>query len=200
MMRWCLTIIVVLPLLGDAQKFSGGDIATLNAYCTGVFSNESQAKADSHFIQTGLKVQRIWPKRKDGIWLFAEKTDTSHHFQVWHLYLQDDTTVLMQLLDFKSNQKALQLSQDSKQQSDLYLNSLLMRHGCELYFKKNKIGYTGTSAGKDCLADKAGVEYITYNITVTKNTLVWNEIDFGKEDKQLSDETVHLSKQVKSLK
>jgi hypothetical protein len=93
----------------------------------------------------------------------------------------------MQLLDFKSNQKALQLSQDSKQQSGLSLNNLLMRHGCELYLKKNKMGYTGMSAGKDCLIDRTGVEYITFNITVTK-------------DKQLTDETVRFTKQVKSLK
>ncbi len=62
------------------------------------------------------------------------------------------------------------------------------------------MGYTGMSAGKDCFADKAGTEYTTYNITVTKNIIVWNEIDFGKEDKQLSDEKVHFNKQAKSLK
>jgi hypothetical protein len=200
MIRWCLFMILFFSLPGLAQKFSVTDLTLLKLYSTGFFSNDIQVKADTHFIQSSLNVQTLWPKRKDGIWLFGEKTDTIHHYQVWHFYLQDDTTVLMQFLDFKTTQKALRLSKDIKQQSGLSLNNLLMRHGCELYFKKNKSGYTATSSGKDCVANKAGIEYITCNISFKKNTIGWQENGFDKDEKQFTAGVYNFIKQVKSLK
>ncbi|MEP6748712.1 MAG: CpcT/CpeT family chromophore lyase [Bacteroidota bacterium] len=200
MMRWCLLMLLYFSLPAWAQKFSAADVRLLKLYGTGSFSNEAQVKAGVHAIQSSLKVQPIWPKRKDGIWLFAEKTDTSPHYQLWHFYLQDDTTVLMQFLDFKTIQKAQQLSQDIKQQSGLSLNNLLLRRGCELYCKKNKSGYTATSSGKDCLANKAAIEYITYNILFTKNSIVWQETGFDKDEKQFNAGTCNFIKQVNALK
>ena len=176
-------LLAALSLPGRAQKFSAADLRMLNTYSTGFFTNDLQVKTDSvHFIQSVLKVQPVWVKRKDGVWLFAEKTDSIHHYQVWHFYLQDDTTVLLQFLDFKMNKQALQLSQDIKQQSNLSLNNLITRQGCGLYLKKNKTVYEAGSAGKDCLADKPGVEYLTYNIAFTKNAITWQENDFNKDD------------------
>jgi hypothetical protein len=200
MMRWWLIILLIFPLLAGAQKFSAADLRLLKSYSTGVFSNGAQTKADTQLIQPVLKVQPLWQKRKDGIWLFIEKTDTGHRYQVWHFYLQDDSTVLMQFLDFKENQKAVQLSQDIKQQSALYLNNLLIRQGCEGYLKKNKMQYTATSGGKDCLAGKSGIEYLTCRITITKNSIVWQETGFDKDDKPLTGEAHNFSKQVIPLK
>ena len=162
--------------------------------------NDVQAKADTHFVKSVLKVQPVWPKRKDGVWLYAEKTDSSHHYQVWHFYLQDDTTVLLQILDFKANKQALQLSENIKQQSNLYLNNLITKQGCGLYLKKNKMSYTATSAGKDCLADKAGIEYLTYSISFTKNTIVWQQNDFNKEDQPSTAGAYSFIKQEKLSK
>jgi hypothetical protein len=200
MMRGWLIIAFIFPLLAGAQKFSAADLRLLRSYSTGVFSNNVQAKADTHFIQSMLKVQPLWQKRKDGIWLFIEKTDTGHRYQVWHLYLQDDTTVLMQFLDFKENQQAVQLSRDMKQQSGLRLNNLLIRQGCEGYLKKDKMRYTATSKGKDCLANRAGIEYLTYTITFTKNSLEWQETGFNKDDKPLTGSAYNFIKQVTPLK
>jgi hypothetical protein len=200
MMRCCLLMVLLFSLPGWAQKFSAADLRLLNAYSTGIFTNDVQAKADTHFLKASLKVQPIWPKRKDGVWLFVEKTDTGRYYQVWHFYLQDDTTVLLQFLNFKVNQQAVQLSQDIKQQSKLYMYNLLARHGCELYMKKNKTGYVATSAGKDCLAKGLGIEYTAFNISLTKNTIVWQENSFDKDDRKTEGRAYNYSKQVKSLK
>ncbi|MEO5592135.1 MAG: CpcT/CpeT family chromophore lyase [Chitinophagaceae bacterium] len=202
MMRWCL-IIIFLPLFGRAQKFTAADLRQLKLYSTGFFSNDVQVKADTHVISSGLKIQPIWQKRKDGIWMFTERTDTGHHYQVWHFYLQDDTTLVMQFLDFKEVQKAVQISSDVKQQSNLYLYNLFTRHGCEVYLKKNETGYAGRSLGKDCSANIAGIEYIMFNIALTKNTIDWRQAGYDKEDKELPSAVTgnyKFIKHVKSLK
>ena len=202
MFRWFL-VIIFFPLFGQAQQYAALDLKQLKLYGTGIFSNEVQAKADTQFMHSELKVQPIWQKRKDGVWMFAERTDTGHYYQVWHFYLQDDTTLLMQFLDFKDTQKAVQLSRDIKQQSTLYLYDLFTRHGCEVYLKRNKTGYAGASFGKDCFLNVAGIEYTVFNIALTKNTINWEETDFSKEDKAVPGKgggNYSFSRQAKSLK
>ena len=202
MFRWFL-VIIFFPLFGQAQQYAALDLKQLKLYGTGIFSNEVQAKADTRFMHSELKVQPIWQKRKDGVWMFAERTDTGHYYQVWHFYLQDDTTLLMQFLDFKDTQKAVQLSRDIKQQSTLYLYDLFTRHGCEVYLKRNKTGYAGASFGKDCFLNVAGIEYIVFNIALTKNTINWEETGFSKEDKAVPGKwggNYSFSRQAKSLK
>ncbi|MFT3933435.1 MAG: CpcT/CpeT family chromophore lyase [Chitinophagaceae bacterium] len=185
MIRFCW-IACLLPMFAAAQKLSDADIRQLKAFSTGVFSNEAQAKADAKFLLTELKVQPIWQKRKDGVWLFAERKDTAHTYQVWHFYLQDANTLLMQISDFKDTSKAAQLSLDIKKETNLVLNNLLVRHGCELYVKKNKTSYEGTSSGKECFANTPGTEYVTLSAVFAKGTLSWQQISYDKEDKELS--------------
>jgi len=188
MIRYYL-LIMLLPLFGNAQKFSAADIKQLKLYSSGMFSNDGQAKSDPLFIKTGLKLQPIWQKRKDGAWLFAEKTDTAASYQVLHFYLQDDSTLLIQFLDFKQASKGVQLSRDINQQSAIVLYDLALRNGCEVYLKKNKIGYTGTSSGKDCFIGQAGTEYVTVMMTITKNAIDWQQAGFDKDGNML--QSVH---------
>ena len=50
------------------------------------------------------------------------------------------------------------------------------------------------------LMNKAGIEYITYNISFTKNNIVWQETGFDKDEKQFTAGAYNFSKQIKSLK
>jgi CpeT/CpcT family (DUF1001) len=201
MMRLCL-LAIAIPFFVNAQHFSTADLKLLKTYSSGSFSNESQAKADSHFIKSNLQLQPIWQKRKDGVWIFVQQTDSLVQYQVWHYYIQDDSTLILQFLHFKETDKAIQLSKDITQQSKLNLFNLLTRHGCEVYLKKNKKGYEGSSTGKDCFAEIKGVEYLSVSISVTRNDIAKLETGFDKEDKQVygSAGAYHFIKQIKSLK
>jgi hypothetical protein len=199
MMRWYL-LLLLSPMPGQAQPFTTADLRQLKVYSTGLFSNDGQVKADTRSIKSGLKVQPLWPKRKDGIWLFAERTDTAQYYQVWHFYLQDDTTLLMQFLDFKDSAKAVQLSRDIKQEADLYLYHLITRHGCEVYLKKNKKGYSGSSSGKECFTGVPGTEYLAFSMAFTKTGIDWKEQSFDKDDKELGSSNYSYTRQVTSLK
>jgi len=202
MKRWFL-LILLFPLLARAQFFSASDTRQLKMYSTGIFSNDKQAAADAHFVKSQLKVQPIWPKRKDGVWLFAERTDTAHYYQLWHFYVQDDTTLLMQFLDFKDTLKAAALSRDIKSQSGLFIYHLATRHGCELYLKKTKTGYNGSTLGKDCFAALPGTEYLVVTMAFSKNTIGWQENGYDKNDalqRSNFNGNYTFTRQAKSLK
>ncbi len=200
MMRCCLLLFFLLPLYAGAQKFSAADLRQLRLYSTGIFLNGEKRQPDSTAATATLQVQPIWPKRKDGDWLFTEKTDTGHRYQVWHFYLQDDTTLLLQLLDFKDSSKAAVLAHDIQQQNSLTLGSLLARNGCGLRLKKNKSVYTATSIGNDCLAEKPGFEYTRYAVSWSANKIDWQETGYDKDDKPVPGEEYHFNRQAKSLK
>lgn len=199
MMRWCL-LLILFPLAGNAQKFTAADLRQLKLYSTGLFSNDALVKTDTTRSKPLLKVQQVWAKRKDGIWVFAERTDTAHFYQLWHFYLQDDTTLLMQFLDFKDSTKGAQLSRNIKQEASLFLYHFITRHGCEIYLKKNKKGYTGNTWGKECFTGLPGTEYLTFTMAFTKNTVEWQQKGFDKQDKELGTANYSYTRQVTSLK
>ncbi len=180
-----LLLIMLFPVIASAQKLGQADIKQLKLYSSGVFSNEVQAKADTHFVNTSLKIKPIWQKRKDGAWLFCEKADTQFNYQVWHFYLQDDSTILLQFFEFKDTAQAGRLSKNIMVQDKLYLNTLSARNGCEVYLKKNKSGYAGTSSGKDCFVKQPGIEYVLIAIEISKNTINWQQTAFDVEDKEV---------------
>jgi CpeT/CpcT family (DUF1001) len=182
MTRLCL-LAIILPFFVNAQHFSNADLKLLNVYSAGSFSNEIQAKADTHFVKAGLQIEPIWQKRKDGVWMFVQQTDSLVQYQVWHYYIQDDSTLILQFLQFKDAGRALQLSKDIHLQSKLNLYDLLTRHGCEVYLKKDKKGYAGATMGRDCFAAISGVEYLSENISITRNSITKLEMGFDKDDK-----------------
>lgn len=199
-MHRCFIFLMLAPWMVSAQKFSAADLGQLKNYCTGVFSNEAQVKAGATPTLATLQVHSIWPKRKDGVWLFTEQSDMALSYQVWHFYLQDDTTAVMQVFDFKEKEKGAQLSKNSKQDTSLAISNLFTNRGCERYLKKNKAGYTGTSAGKDCMADRPGVEYITSGFVLTRTTIGIEKHSFDKDDKQLEEQVYQFARQLKSSK
>ncbi len=199
MMRWYF-LFLLFPAAANAQKFTAADLRQLKLYSTGLFTNDAQVKTDTHRVKSVLKLQQVWSKRKDGIWVFAERTDTAHVYQLWHFYLQDDTTLLMQFLDFKDSSKAAQLSRNIKQETSLFLYHLITRHGCEVYLKKNKKGYAGSTLGKECFTGIPGTEYLAFNMAFNKSTVDWQQKGFDKQEKELGTANYSYTRQVISLK
>ncbi len=117
--------------------------------------------------------------------MFVKQTDSLEQYQVWHYYIQDDTTLILQLLQFKVIEKAKLLVKDINQQAKLNIFDLLTRHGCEIYMKKINNGYTGATAGNDCYTSFNDAEYLTENISVTKSSITRLEMGFNKEDKKV---------------
>jgi hypothetical protein len=185
MIRYCW-LLLFFPLYAHAQKLSGADLRKIKLYCSGSFSNAQQVKADSASPAT-IRIQTIWIKRKDGIWLFADKKDSAMHAQIWHFYLQDDTTLILQTLDFRNNFNPNQLRENIADQSKLTIYNLVSHSGCEIYIKRNKSdGYHGTSSGKDCYADTGGARYYRYEVYIDSKRFSWTEQWFDKDDHEIT--------------
>jgi hypothetical protein len=176
-------LFVIFSFSANAQKYAARDLQKIKLYCTGSFVSELHATTDS--LTARLRIRPIWNKRKDGVWLFAEKKGSVDQYQVWHFYIEDDSTLLLQCLSFKEENQAVQLGKDFTLQSKLKFYNLLNRHGCELYLKKNKLGYNGYSVGKDCYPEKNGVEYAQYAIDINKSGILLKEAGYSKDDKLL---------------
>lgn len=184
MMR-CLLLLLLLPCCCAAQKISATDMKLLKLYSTGAFTQKHEG-TDTPAVRLTLNIQPIWQKRKDGLWLFADKADTAHLYQVWHYYLQDDSTLVLQCFDFKDQQKALQLAKDIRQQSGLYIYHLFTSHGCDVYLKKDKTGFSGSTFGKECFSNIPAAEYLQMHIAVTKDGISWQQTSFDKDNKEVA--------------
>jgi len=183
MARWFVWLLLV-PLLSGAQPFSAAEMQQLKVYSTGLFTNKTQVQADSSVQPSTLHIRLIWQKRKDGWWMLAEKKDREQLYQVWHYYLQDDTTLVLQFFDFKDAQKAAALAQDLSLQASLYLYHLSARHGCEIYLKRHPGGYLGSTSGKDCVVQLPGAGYNKRSLLLQKDYLQWQQaaVISGSED------------------
>jgi CpeT/CpcT family (DUF1001) len=180
-----LCFVLLFPFIVHAQKFTAADVQRLRVFSTGSFSNAVQTKAEKDILAASIQLQPIWQKRKDGAWIFVQLQDTSMKYAIWHYYIQDDTTLVLQFFDFKEKEKALQVSRDIKKQSTLKIFNLITKRGCEVYFKKDKLQYSGSSTGKDCFSENKNIEYYSYKVAVAKNKIYWWEAAYGKEDKTL---------------
>ncbi len=202
MVRLVLAVLL-FPLLADAQKFTNADVQQLKQYSTGNFSNAKQSMDGSGLMQASLHGQQIWKKRKDGAWIFVQLHDTTDRYSIWHYYIQDDTTLVLQFFDFKEKEKAIQVAKDINTQSKLNIYHLITRRGCEVYLKKDKLLYTGSSAGKECFSENKGIEYYSYKVSVARNAINWWEAAYGKEDRQLfatPGTGYNFTRQIKSSK
>jgi len=191
------------PLMAHSQKFTSADVQRLRIFSTGSFANATQVKSGKEIPAAAILLQPIWQKRKDGAWIFVQLRDTCIKYGIWHYYIQDDTTLVLQFFDFKDREKAVQMSKELKSQSALNIYNLITRRGCEVYLKKDKLQYSGNSTGKDCFSENKNIEYYSYKVSVGKSAIDWWEAAYGKEDNQLfatQGGGYHFIKQIKSSK
>lgn len=179
-MRYALLLFLLLPGSVQAQRFSTADLRMLKTYASGWFQTMVNDKVPAG---AALHLQPIWPKRKDGVWTFAVRSDSGRIpvYQVWHFYQQDDTTLLLQLLDFKDSAKGAELAADINKQSALAFFHLAPLRGCEIYLAKSKNGYTGTSSGQECFVSQPGVEYLSLSLSLTAGGIEWTQKAFDKD-------------------
>lgn len=170
-----------------SQKLVKKDLQLLRNWMQGQRSNLAQSKSDSSFSLSGLRMQQVWPKRRDGYWIYSEQSSMDDAASVekqrmYHLYLQDDSTIVCQVFEFKERGAFIGWWQYPRRFDTVKFFALSSRPGCEIFFRKNKKGqFQGGTEGKECLSGREG-GYSTAEITVD-NTL-WSIWDRGWDAKQ----------------
>ncbi|MBK8701060.1 MAG: chromophore lyase CpcT/CpeT [Saprospiraceae bacterium] len=154
---------------------------------SGTFSSEAQALRDSQYYHIKLSMTPLWKERTDGYWLYVEQAmaqmeDRPYRQRIYHLYIQDDTTIVSKVYEMLNPEKYLGASKMTDLLKPLTREMLVDRQGCAIYLKKRKKVYYGSTPGKECISSLKGAVYATSEVTIFKDKLIswdrgWNEKD-----------------------
>jgi hypothetical protein len=193
MMKYLLTsLLLFFTFTCIAQRYTLADVQQVQLLTLGTFAAQDSSNTSK---KDSLQVKPLWTKRKDGAWLLvAQKEGTTDSlvtdFYVWHFYLQDDTTLLLQLLPCKEAQKAADVFNKRALEASLSLVDLKNMNGCEVYIKRMKGNkYVGTNKGTDCSMKYPQAEHEYIEASFSKNGIGWWQKGLGKEAKQVAGST-----------
>lgn len=189
--------VTVILLLGASvcfaqnQKIKQKDVKKLAGLMAGEFSSEAQSKTDAAFFHIKLRMKPIWTDKRDGFWFYveqaaAESEDKPYRQRVYHLYRQDERTIVSKVYEMQTPENYVGGWRDPAKLKGLTAESLIDRQGCAIFLGKNADGtFSGSTPGKECLSSLRGAAYATSEVTIDKDKLISWDRGWNKEDKQV---------------
>jgi len=194
MKKTLLMLLLVIPFLSKAGgNISPADLRTLKKLMTGFFSSALQAKQDSaNYYDIHLHMQPIWENRNDGIWLYVEqamaaKTDKPYRQRVYHLYLNDDSTIISHVFTLKKPERFTGAWKNPGSYfNQLTADSLEDRKGCSIYLhKRGRKKFAGSTDRKNCESNLRGATYATSEVSILRGMMVSWDRGWDASDKQV---------------
>lgn len=186
---FCLSL--VFSGFSQALPIKPKDVKKLASIMAGEFSSEAQAKADSAYFHIRLAMKPIWKKKKDGYWLYveqavAESAAAPYRQRVYHLYQQDDTTIVSKVYEIKDPARYAGGWKDAAKLATLTSEELIDRQGCSIYLRKNADGtFQGATPEKECLSSLRGAKYATSEVVISPDQLLSWDRGWDANDKQV---------------
>lgn len=187
-----LSFLVVLSTgFSQSLKVNQKDLKQLASMMAGEFSSEAQAKSDSDYIHIKLRMTPVLKSSSDGYWLYVEQAvasseDKPYRQRVYHLYIQDDTTLVSKVFEIKNPQQYTGGWKDESKLNIITADSLVDRQGCGIYLhKQDKKIYSGSTPGKECLSSLRGAAYATSEVKIYPDKLISWDRGWNREDKQV---------------
>lgn len=169
---------------GNASESRDRDLSRLANLMTGSFSSEEQAKQDPYFAHIILHTRRIWPKRKDAIWLYVEqaefnKPQNPYRQRIYKLF-RDRRGIISKVFEMRDPTRLVGAWRDGFDLSILTAADIVDRPGCELVLKKKGKGFEGSTIGRDCVSTLRGASYATSKVEITEGRIMtwdrgWND-------------------------
>jgi CpeT protein len=194
-MKKSLSFLVILlmacPGFSQPLKVNQNDLKQLASMMSGEFSSEQQAKSDADYININLRMTPVMRSSQDGYWLYVEQSvasadDKPYRQRIYHLYIQDDTTIVSKVFEIKNQQQYTGGWKDESRLENLSADSLVDRQGCGIYLhKQDKKIYAGSTPGKECLSSYRGAAYATSEVKIYPDKLVSWDRGWNREDKQV---------------
>jgi hypothetical protein len=184
-----LFLLFLSSSFSQPQKIKQKDLRKLFKIMTGEFSSEQQSKDDSAFFHIKLRMKPI-TLNNDGYWFYVEQSmatmqEKPYRQRVYHLYIQDDTTIVSKVFEVKNSAQYIGGWNDVSKLKNITTDSLIDRQGCGIYLhKKNKV-FSGATPSKECLSSLRGATYATSEVTVYNDKLVSWDRGWNKNDKQV---------------
>lgn len=164
-----LLLIIIFPAAIGAQALplAKRDLKTVAGYLTGTFLAESTSSSDTSSYQIKLQIVPVLEHDKEGYWLYAEQAlvssvDKPYRQRVFHLYIEDDTTIISQPYELKNLSFYASSCNDPSRLATLSLDSLINRSGCGIVLHKYVDGtYRGSTVHRQCLNALRGSVFAT---------------------------------------
>ena len=161
------------------------NLKKLASVMAGEFDSNDQADADKSYYHIVLRMKPVWPDRTDGYWFYVEQAvttseDKPYRQRVYHLYLEDDTTIISKVYELKNPQDYIGAWKDKDISAKISPDSLVDRQGCAIYLKQVEKGvYKGSTPGRECLSSLRGAVYATSEVTIYPDRMIswdrgWN--------------------------
>jgi CpeT protein len=200
----------ILATLTIAQpaKINQKDLKKLAKAMAGEFNNNQQADQDKSYYHIVLRMKTIWSDNPDGYWLYVEQAVTSsedkpYRQRVYHLYIQDDTTIVSKVYELKDPAQYIGAWKDAQKLAGLTVDSLVDRQGCAVYLHRFEKGvFKGSTPGKECLSSLRGASYATSEVTIYTDRIISWDRGWNAEDQQVwgAEEGGYIFVKVKNLK
>jgi hypothetical protein len=184
-------LIIVTIGFSQPRPITQKDLKHLAGMMAGEFSSEKQALADKDYLHIILSMTPVMEDNPVGYWLYVEQamasaTDKPYRQRVYHLYLQDDLTVVSKVYELKNPDQYTGGWKDMTKLSVIEPDSLIDRQGCSIYLKKlDKNTYSGSTPGKECLSSLRGATYATSEVTISQGKMISWDRGWDREDKQV---------------
>jgi hypothetical protein len=174
----------------QVKKIKEKDLKKLVQIMAGEFSSEEQSKSDTDYFNIKLRMKPIWTNSTDGYWLYVEQAIATaelkpYRQRVYHVYMQDDTTVVSKVYELKTPKIYAGGWKDMVMLQPLTKDSLVDRQGCAIYLHKIGKTFTGSTPGKECLSTLRGAAYATSEVTIDKDKIISWDRGWDKEEKQM---------------
>lgn len=160
---------------GAAQRTRG--LEALAAAMVGSYTSAEQAKADTSYFEIELEMARIWPKRKDGAWLYVEQAAASskekpYRQRVYRLRELNDSTYTSEIFTIRNGEQHFGAYKDHGMLAALSPDSVDLMEGCLITLHRKGSVYMGGTAGRDCRNNRSGAAYATSEVTVRSDRMV----------------------------
>jgi len=184
-------IVMVISGFSQALRITPTDLKQLSGMMAGEYSSEKQAATDSAFLHIKLSMTPVLKENPDGYWLYVEQAmasaaDKPYRQRIYHLYIQDDTTIISKVYELKNPQQYTGGHDDPSKLAVISADSLVDRQGCSIYLHKTgKKTFEGSTPGKACLSSLRGATYATSEVTISRGKMVSWDRGWNREDKQV---------------
>ncbi len=184
------TIIIVNLTFSQSKKIKQKDLKKLFKTMSGEFSSEQQSKDDSAYYHIMLRMKPI-VVNNDGYWFYVEQSMAAmqlkpYRQRVYHLYMQDDTTIISKVFEVKNPAQYINAWKNVEPLKNITIDSLIDRQGCGIFLRKqaNK-NFVGSTPQKECLSTLRGATYASSEVSIEKKIIVSWDRGWDKNDKQV---------------
>jgi hypothetical protein len=174
-----------LPIRAD------GDLNTLASWMAGSFGSAEQAAADSSFFDVRLRMERIWPAREDGLWLYVEQALAAQEHRpyrqrVYRLHRISADTLASEVYMLPDEERFVGAWRVPAAFDALAPDSLSIREGCALYLRREEPAvFRGSTRETGCESTLRGAAYAISEATITPEGLVTWDRGFDADGNQV---------------